>query len=183
VKPFLPVVGYLYRTVDKAVFLCPGTEYIAASLFMCCPGGIEITTVYGCNATVLEFGIQPGYSEILDIVDRGLVDVVFMTPGLDLRPETAWVISFRGVCVGYWPVRSKDGDGSVCGSERKAREYSKVGAVTLAGEETGTPFLIDNAEESSNQRTGSGLTGAVFFGEWCVVYSGERSEYGFRALF
>jgi hypothetical protein len=49
-KPFLPVVGYLYRAVDKAVFLCPGTEDIAASLFMCCPGGIEITTVYGCNA-------------------------------------------------------------------------------------------------------------------------------------
>ena len=52
----------------------------------------------------LEFGIEPGYSEILDVVNRGLVDIVFMTPGLDLRPETAWVISFRGVCVGYWPT-------------------------------------------------------------------------------
>ena len=88
-KAFLPVVGYLHRAVDEAMFLCPGTEDIAASLFLCCPSGVEITTVYGCNATVLEFGIQPGYSEILDVVDGGLVDVVFVAPGLDLRPETA----------------------------------------------------------------------------------------------
>jgi hypothetical protein len=104
VKAFLPVVSYLHRAVDEAMFLCPGTEDIAASLFLCCPSGVEIATVYGCDATVLEFGIQPGYSEILDVVDRGLVDVVFMTPGLDLCPETARVISFGGVCVGYWPV-------------------------------------------------------------------------------
>ena len=36
VKALLPVVGYLYWAIDKAMFLCPGTEYIAASLFMCC---------------------------------------------------------------------------------------------------------------------------------------------------
>ena len=112
-KPFFPVVGNLDRAIDEAVFLCPGTEHIAATLFLCCPSGIEISAVYGCNAAVFELGVQPGYGEILYIVNRGLVDVVFMTLGLDLRPETAGVISFSGVCVGYWPVGTDYGDCSV----------------------------------------------------------------------
>ena len=71
-ETFFPVLGILYWAIDEAVFFSPGTEGAAASLFESCPSGSETSSTYGCDAAALEFGVQPGDGEVLNVVDGDL---------------------------------------------------------------------------------------------------------------
>ena len=117
---------------------------------MTCSSGIKISAVYSCDASGLELGVQPGDNEILNVVYWGFVNVVLMTPGLNLSTETARVTSIGVVCVGNRPLGTDDGDDSVCCTERKARKHSEVGSVTLAGEGNWIQALVHDARESSH---------------------------------
>ena len=59
VKPFLPVLGYLYRAVNETMFFRQWTKYVAPPLFFRSPGGIEVSSVNACDAPILEFRVEP----------------------------------------------------------------------------------------------------------------------------
>ena len=83
-EALLTVLSYLYRSVNESMFYCPWSEGVAASLFVIAPGSVEITSVDGSNTAIFEFSVDPLDTEISDVVDRRLCDVVSMTPGLYL---------------------------------------------------------------------------------------------------
>ena len=88
----MSVSGYLHRTVNKVVLQRPWSKSIAAARFICFPGGVEVPSIYRCDATVFEFNVEPCQCKISDIFYRGLRDIITMTLGLNLSPETARMV-------------------------------------------------------------------------------------------
>ena len=60
---------------------------------------------------------------ILHVVNGGFVNVVSVTPGLNLRPEAARVVRFICVRARDGSVGTKDGDGAISRTERQVSEY------------------------------------------------------------
>ena len=83
-EALLSVLSYLYRSVNESMFYGPWSKGVAASLFVLVPGGVEITSVDGSDTAIFEFRVDPFDTEISYIVNRGLCNVMSMTPGLYL---------------------------------------------------------------------------------------------------
>ena len=83
-EALLTMLSYLYRSVNESMFYGPWSKGVASSLFVLAPGGVEITSVDGGDTAIFEFSVDPFDTEISDIVNRRLCNVISMTPGLYL---------------------------------------------------------------------------------------------------
>ena len=123
-EALLTVLGYLYRSVNESMLYGPWPEGVAASLFVLVPGSVEISSVDGGNTAIFEFGVDPFDTEVSDVVNRRLGDVMPVTTGLYLCPEAARLVAFCRLSVWYGPIGTQDGDGTIRCAKRKTREDS-----------------------------------------------------------